>query len=106
MTNLECTALNCINNHSRLCCLDDIEVCGSDACRCRETCCASFADENDAFGNVLDSREAAPETHIDCDAHRCIYNADGICDAEEVLIDGSFAHRKDATCCDSFIARD
>ena len=106
MTNLECAALHCANNHNRLCNLSGITVQGANACHGRETCCASFSDETSAFSNALGGNDATPETNITCDAHRCIYNTDGMCEAEDVLIDGSFARQGDATCCDSFLARD
>ena len=106
MTNLECSALHCANNHSHLCCLSEINVGGANACRCSETCCESFVDSGNSYANVLDSRDAAPETRISCAAHHCVYNTSGICNAEDVQINGSFAHRRDATSCNTFIARD
>jgi hypothetical protein len=108
MTNLECTAQNCVNNRDRLCRLNGIEVHGEDACRCRETCCGNFSEAFAGFGNSIDAFEipAGEETEVGCDAKRCVYNAGGVCDAEEVMIDGSYAHRMDATCCDTFIEKD
>lgn len=105
MTYLECRALNCINNHSRLCCLEGIEVCGPGANHVNETCCASFMDEADSYGNTVDNRDAMPETEIECDAEKCVHNSEGYCAAEDVLIDGSYAHRKEATDCNTFIER-
>ena len=105
MTNLECTAQQCVNNHSRLCALKEIHVNGRDACRCQDTCCGSFMAENAAYSNVRDTRDAAPGTHIGCQVKQCVYNLDGVCDAEEVLIDGSYARRPDGTRCDTFVAR-
>ncbi len=106
MTDLVCRALNCVNNHSRLCCLEEIEVGGRDAEHAQETCCGSFADESRGYSNMLDSREAEPETHIVCEAQRCIYNAEGVCSAGDVQIDGSAAHRRMGTSCETFLARD
>lgn len=102
MSRLVCDAVNCVNNHDRLCCLDEIEVCGLDACTCSETCCGSFAEGRNETISSFGSVDADEETGIGCEAGACTFNLDGICEAERVKIDGEYAHRMDSTCCSTF----
>ena len=81
MSKLFCDAVNCANNHERLCCLVDAE----------NRSLSAFADV-----------QAEAETMIGCSAGACAYNAGGLCDARRVQIDGSYAHRTDATSCATF----
>ena len=102
MSRLVCDAVNCGNNHDRLCALEGIEVSGCSACACEGTCCKSFVDEKNAYISSFADVSASEDTHIDCEAGTCAYNVDGICEADRVKIEGQYAHRMDATCCASF----
>ena len=43
MTNLSCNACSCVHNDDNCCCLNGIDVKGSNACECSETCCGSYS---------------------------------------------------------------
>lgn len=102
MSKLFCDAVNCANNHERLCCLAEIEVRGDSADTSAETCCQSFADAENRSLSAFADVQAEAETMIGCSAGACAYNAGGLCDARRVQIDGSYAHRTDATSCATF----
>ena len=102
MTRLICEAVNCGNNHEHLCCLDEIEVCGCDAQTRDCTCCGSFIEGRHATMSAFGDISASAETEIACEAEACVYNSDGMCSALNVEIDGSYAHRMDATLCRTF----
>ena len=102
MSNLYCGAVNCGNNHDRLCALAEIAVRGADAACCEETCCASFADGAGLFLNAFGAVRAAPETQIACTAQGCVWNQDGACEAQRVRMEGAYAHHEGGTCCRSF----
>jgi hypothetical protein len=102
MSRLVCDAVNCGNNHDRLCCLDEIEVCGCDACTCEGTCCGSFVDGKNEYISSFADVSASEDTHIGCEAGACVFNLDGICEADRVKMEGEYAHRMDSTCCGTF----
>ncbi len=102
MSRLVCDAVNCANNHDRLCCLEEIEVCGCDACDCEETCCGSFIEGRNSAMNSLADVSAEENTQIACEAGTCAFNSDGFCGADRVRMEGEYAHRSDATCCGTF----
>ena len=102
MSKLFCDAVNCGSNHERLCCLQAVEVRGENADTSADTCCASFIDAENVSLSAFADVSAAPETLIRCTAEACAHNAQGLCEAQRVQIEGTYAHRTDATFCRSF----
>lgn len=39
---IDCKAVNCVYNENCHCHAEDVNICGSDACVCDETCCGTF----------------------------------------------------------------
>ena len=102
MSKLYCDAVNCGNNHERLCALSEIAVRGADASSSTGTCCASFADGTGMVLNAFGEVHAEPETQIACTAQGCVWNQDGACEARSVQMEGTYAHSVSATFCRSF----
>ncbi|MBQ9535781.1 MAG: DUF1540 domain-containing protein [Clostridia bacterium] len=104
MPDLKCTAKNCINNYDSLCALTHIKVEGMHASSESETCCFSFSDHSSSFTNSVSdfTAYAAPETTVNCDAHKCVYNDSNICKAESICVHGDGAQECHETECASF----
>lgn len=104
MTRLECTAVNCIHNAERCCCKREIQVEGTGACNCKDTCCGSFEENRgSSFKNIFKTPES--KLQIECDAVNCLYNDDRQCRAEKISINGSNAKDAGQTECGSFRSR-
>lgn len=44
-------------------------------------------------------------TVLSCSALTCVYNKEELCSKGDIKVGGSDAHKKDETCCESFIER-
>ena len=101
MAELRCAAVNCSYNKDRYCSKGDIMVGGSQAEKSVETCCESFFQKR---GEGLSNATSHPSTTIsvDCEASKCVYNANYKCTAEHVEISGSGADTSRETCCSTF----
>ncbi len=87
MTSLKCTVTNCVNNAKECCCRPDIKVAGACACDCEQTCCADFADKTGSASNAYCDTDIPNEAlHVRCEAHNCVYNANGDCDASNIHV--------------------
>ncbi|HEX3038233.1 MAG TPA: DUF1540 domain-containing protein [Oscillospiraceae bacterium] len=89
MTNLECHVSDCANNAQGCCCRPNIGVAGRSANECSETCCSSFQEKQDGASNAVRFDQPNQSLQIDCGAMNCTYNADGICDADCILVESS-----------------
>lgn len=104
MAVLTCGAANCTYNKENLCCKGDIMVGGKQAMDCESTCCDSFHERKCGCSNSVTDSTAHPSAtiSIDCEATKCIYNADYRCNAEKVDIKGSTAKNAQDTICATF----
>ncbi len=103
MADLKCTAETCTYNDSQLCCKGDIMVGGKHACECGETCCESFFPKREGTDSFKSSVVHPTSTiSIDCEAVKCIYNANYKCHAEHVDIRGNGADEHQQTACATF----
>ena len=100
MTNLSCNACSCVHNDDNCCCLNGIDVKGSNACECSETCCGSYSYKDGSAKNIT----ASPKLNLQimCAAHNCVYNNNDACQADHVDISGITAVNADDTVCSTF----
>lgn len=103
MTNLSCNAATCCHNSDNCCCLSDIDVKGSNACKCDETCCGSF--DNNKGGAKNSAASPKLNLEIKCAAKNCVYNKDSACHADHVDISGITAVNEGDTVCATFVSR-
>ena len=104
MTNLSCNATTCTHNADKCCCLGGIDVKGTNACSCEDTCCGSFDNrENGSAHNSSNSPKL--NLSIQCAAHNCVYNKENACHADHVDISGITAVNADDTVCATFVSR-
>ena len=89
MTNLQCGVSSCANNSQGCCCLQSIEVGGTQASQCADTCCASFQPQNSAMQNGPSQGVPHPNCQISCAAQSCTYNAGGSCTAAQITVRSS-----------------
>ena len=96
MTDLECGVAACAYWCSGLCSREKISVSGGNARKKEETGCSSYRARKERGCEIA------------CDAQRCVYNGDSVCEADCVRIErcGAAAPETgDETKCASFIAR-
>lgn len=116
MTELSCSALNCVHNMTGLCSANIIHVLGSGAHTSRETMCNTFAEKGlrnavthlpnmNVAGEIkqlFTSESILMSPSIKCDAINCTYNRDRACHAENVQIYGPRAEASEGTQCETF----
>lgn len=105
MTKLECHVTNCASNADDCCCRPDIQVDGACACGCEETCCASFQEKKESYGNAIRHDVPNDALRIGCNAVNCVHNAAGECDADCICVEGCGAGCKSQTECATFCCR-
>lgn len=104
MTDLKCSAENCLHNADRYCCKGTILVEGSSAKCSSETCCASF-DEREQCGCTNKYETPNRALNVECEAESCIFNEARKCTAEEISIAGHGAKIASHTECSSYKSR-
>ncbi|WP_458861770.1 DUF1540 domain-containing protein [Acidaminobacterium chupaoyuni] len=105
MTNLQCGVSNCANNAAGGCCLSSVNVNGSNACDCRETCCDSFCKQNSGATNVVGGQVHIEQSEINCTADNCQFHENGKCSASRITVMGNGADHSSQTECSSFKLR-
>lgn len=100
MPKLKCDACSCTHNRDYLCCVNGIAVGGEHATVEGSTCCASFADKDNAITNY--SQEPVSSMDIGCEAVNCVHNSSCKCQADEVCICGDHACNCQETECSTF----
>lgn len=117
MSNLTCSAVNCVHNMSGLCSANTIHVKGSDADTSIATDCGTFAQKGiknaiTNLGNMnivgeikqlVNRDEIEMSPRIKCEAEKCVYNSREICTASNVQIHGPGALNSDGTQCETFV---
>ena len=103
MSELICSASNCINYEHGLCARPVIRIDGDNAQRSRDTFCNSFSHRfpgaaNQIFSDVF----AEKSTDIKCSTEECAYNRENCCMADSVEISGSGASESGETECVTF----
>ncbi|MGN0308355.1 MAG: DUF1540 domain-containing protein [Lachnospiraceae bacterium] len=101
MAELRCQADTCTYNKDKCCCKGDIMVGGKHAQCTDDTCCESFSQKR---GDSLTNATSHPSVTIsvDCEAAKCIYNANYKCTADHVEISGMGADTGRETSCSTF----
>ena len=101
MAELRCKADTCTYNKNEYCSKGDIMVGGKHAVESDETCCESFARKR---GESMSNATSHPSRMIsvDCEAVKCVYNANYKCTAEHVDISGAGADAGRETACRTF----
>lgn len=79
MTNLNCAQGDCANNSNGCCCLNTIEVDGS-----QNAVCCSYCTGSGASDTVKDA--AQPATEIECGEQECCHNENCCCQSDHVEI--------------------
>lgn len=110
MPELRCAVQTCAHNKNSLCSLDTIEVGGSNATQSKDTCCDSFREKRtDGYTNCADGGCgcgcASERSQINCKAHDCQYNHGCSCHAGKVNVQGTNAHKSQATQCGTFSSK-
>ncbi|TGY96528.1 DUF1540 domain-containing protein [Petralouisia muris] len=100
MTQLKCSARNCMYNDEQLCSKGDITIGGHDASKSNETCCESFRERTGSMTNSVG--HASKEVSVKCQATNCDFNDNCRCSANEIGIAGSNACSCGETECASF----
>lgn len=105
MAKLDCNVTSCMHNADDCCCKAEIQVDGSCAKECCETCCGSYDKKGEHSYSNNASKTPDKVTEVNCKATNCVYNADGYCDADHIGIVGSSAVSSEQTECGSFRSR-
>jgi len=102
MTRLACTVTTCASYKDNGCCREDIKVKGGAACKCSETRCGSFYEQDGFASSIVPHESAEPETKVLCDVHSCFFHENGLCSAERITVEGDGAKNTKDTMCASF----
>lgn len=105
MSYLRCSVTSCAYNEVGKCCLNSIKVGGENAEVSHETECKSYQQKGIEASNYVPHGAPGTETYITCDAVKCGYNSDRVCQAESVAVAkcGSGEIGKcDCTQCDTY----
>ena len=86
MTRLKCNISDCVSNKDNLCCRPYIDVGGTNACSCGETCCDSYMKKTGNATNSADFSSPNAALEINCKAQNCVHNKSGKCHAGLVNI--------------------
>lgn len=100
MTDLGCNVKSCEHNKDNCCCLSSIQVTGSSACNCDNTCCSSYDEASKSASNSAKTPKL--NLSIACEAVNCIYNEEKRCNANHVDISGVCATNEEETVCATF----
>lgn len=100
---LDCNVKHCYYNKENRCCLENIEVGGSNAKVSDETACNSFRHVNEGSPSNCHC-DSSPENSlkVDCQAVDCTFNDSCICNAKHISINGQNAKHTQETECASF----
>lgn len=115
---LSCNASHCIHNINGLCLASNITVKGFSAQGAADTLCSTFAEKNfkNAFAalsnnnlsgevkQIFNVNSISMYPKVSCNATRCKYNQNMLCQAEGLVISGSGAISPEGTYCSSFKA--
>ncbi len=105
MTRLKCHVIHCASNKEHCCCRPDIKVVGEDACCSGDTCCDSYTSIPKGAKNEVGYHKPNGQMPINCSAVKCVYNAEGMCQADHIQMNGSTATEKCQTACGTFQPR-
>lgn len=86
MSFLKCSVTQCVHNETGKCCLNSIKVAGDNALTSDETSCKSYQKRGSGATNYVPHGAPGAETYISCEAVKCAYNSNKICEAESVAI--------------------
>lgn len=115
MSDLMCSAVNCIYNITGLCSAKNIHILTSRD----STCCEKFLNKNfkntiTSFMNtnllgevkqVIDQDEIILSPNITCEAVKCVYNSENKCYARHVQIYGLKCKEGQCTRCEVFMKK-
>ncbi len=115
---LKCDATTCVHNVSHLCGAAAITVHGGDTEVGQDTFCSTYAHRglanyvtgaaNMNIGGGLAqmvSSEDVMDPKVNCTAVNCVYNAQEVCHAGELRIEGETSEAAEQTVCETFKPR-
>ncbi len=108
MTGLKCNVTSCASNAQCRCCRPDIQIAGTDAQSCAETCCASFETKSAAATNAVRHDVPNHALHVNCNVFTCTHYCDGHCEANSICVDSpqNQASDKTQTLCQTFCKKE
>ena len=104
MTGLKCNVTSCASNAQYQCCRPDIQIAGTDAERCSETCCSSFENKSAAKNNAIRHDVPNRALQVNCNVFTCVHYSDGQCVADSICVDSENQETRDKsqTLCETF----
>ena len=104
MTTISCEVKNCYYNKDGGCKLEGIKVGTSSAEVVEETMCQSYVDKDkgSATSSCACHDCACDYANVNCSATACVYNENGICDADSIDIGCQTSKCSDETECQTF----
>lgn len=103
MNRLECQVSTCQHYSDNRCCLPGIQVDGPAARESSQTCCDSFEERHEGYGeNAVCGCCPTTESSIDCSAEHCVYNENSKCHADCVCVGcncGEPSSKSGTECC-------
>lgn len=117
MSDLICSATNCVNNVEGLCSAINIHISGRNSDNSVGTACKTFALKGLAnaissitntnvvgeIKQIFDNENIAMSPHINCEANKCRHNSGGMCCAIHVQVYGSGCDDSECTDCETYI---
>lgn len=118
MISLRCNVSKCINNNSKVCNAENVNIVGGDSHTSKDTCCCTFRENSfknslsnlsslNYFGELKQifnsSASTQVETRIYCDVKSCYHNSLGSCTAQNINVVQSFNNDRSGICCETFI---
>ncbi|MGL5245886.1 MAG: DUF1540 domain-containing protein [Sarcina sp.] len=101
MPELNCSVSTCDHNSNNCCCINSINVAGSQAVSSSATCCNNFQEKSNAFTNDLKTPNF--NIQVSCEASNCAHNLAHQCNAQHIDVAGGMANSCEETRCSSFI---
>lgn len=101
---LECSVKTCTHNADNKCCLDSIKIEGRSANTTDGTLCSSFTLRKEGATNKAETVPSST-SKIMCEAVKCQYNEDCVCQAKGVDVCGRNACVSGETECATFKCR-
>ncbi|MCB2293125.1 DUF1540 domain-containing protein [Clostridium algoriphilum] len=103
MSKINCGVANCSHNNDNTCFANIINVGGKSAKKNDDTCCATFMDVklySKLTNNINDKGNEC--NAITCNVGTCTYNADNLCNAESIDVNGDSVNLYTETDCCTF----
>lgn len=105
MSNITCSANNCVYNKGLKCHKRNINVVGIRAHKPQSTECINFTQGNSDHYSVeiADFNNSNASTRVSCTATSCTHNKRYLCGKKDLLVEGTNARKTEDTFCDSYL---